>query len=118
MPEGAEVKPTWERVLSSISQAMAFVLLAVAMWMLYASIPPTDAGRDNTTLVHIRSGMSASDVADLLHQEGVIRDPRYFLGVARFLGSDRQLQAGTYLVTPGESLFGVLRNLTRGQVVV
>lgn len=105
-------------MLSSVSHAAAFILLAVAMWMLYASIPPADSSSTTTTLVHIRSGMSASEVADLLHREGIIRDPRYFLGVARVLGSDRQLQAGTYLVTPGESLFGVLRDLTKGHVVI
>lgn len=100
------------------SRTAALVLLAVAMWMLYASFPPSSGDSEGTTVVEIPSGLSAGEVADLLHQVGVIRDPGYFLGVARFLGSDTRLQAGTYAVTPGESVFGVLRDITQGRVVV
>lgn len=79
--------------------------------------PPAQSG-DAVTLVQIRSGMSAREVADALHDAGVIRNPNYFLGVARVFGADTKIQAGTYAVQSNESSLDVLRRITQGHVLV
>lgn len=114
---GAGARRLFARGLSMVAQVTAALLLAVATWMLYASIPPQVDGEGSPILVQIRPGMSAREVADELYRLGLIRDKGYFLGVARALGSDTQLKAGTYTVTPGESLFALLRDFSQGNVL-
>lgn len=114
---GAGGRRTWIRVLGTLTHVTAAFLLAVAIWMLYASVPPRTEGEGQAALVRIHPGMSAGQVAEELHSKGLIRDKGYFLGVARVLGSDRQIKAGTYAVTPGDSLFTLLRDFSQGNVV-
>jgi len=104
-------------VLGTLVHVTAALLLAVTIWMVYASIPPRTQDEAAPILVRIRPGMSAGQVADELHRQGLIRDKGYFLGVARVLGSETRIQAGTYAVTPGATLFSLLRDFQQGNVV-
>lgn len=69
-------------------------------------------------LVEIESGMSAGEVAELLYDTGLIRDPKYFLGVARLLNFDTRIQAGVYALNTEQTALRILQNITEGQVLV
>lgn len=108
----------WGALIVSAARLAAAWLLAVSLWMLYASLPAGPRQGDRVAYVRIPEGTSARGVARLLHEAGVIRDPLYFLGVTRLLGSDTRLKAGTYAVAPGESPFRLLRRIVAGDVAV
>lgn len=116
--EAHDLRRPLATLLMLTARTLAAALLAVALWMFYASVPPPAPDREGAALVKVTEGMNARDVARTLHSAGLIRDPLYFLGVTRLMGSETKLQAGTYAVPPGESPFGILRRLVEGEVAV
>lgn len=107
----------WPRLFSAISLGASTVVMMIGLWMIYASLPPDPAAENGVTLVSIAPGMNAKDIAGTLHAAGVIRDPVFFLGVARVLQADTKMQAGIYQVAPRDSVYDILHRLTSGQVV-
>lgn len=68
-----------------------------------------------TTLV-IEKGSGSHQVAQQLHQAGVISHPFLFKLIARLSGTDKQLQAGEYVFLPHISMYEALDILRRGEV--
>ena len=64
----------------------------------------------------IEAGMTASRIARTLHDERVIRSPRFFRLLARFRGYDRQIHAGTHWVDGNASANDILEQLLTGGV--
>ncbi len=62
-------------------------------------------------------GAGFSEVLDTLEDRGVVRRPGLFALYARLRGADREVRAGRYTLTEGGSWSGILRTLTRGEVM-
>ncbi len=71
---------------------------------------------DKPVEVHIRKGMSFSDVATLLRQAGVIRDRFLFRLLAKLKGVERSIKEGYYLFRGDISPYNVLNTLVEGRV--
>lgn len=79
---------------------------------LHAPEPGLKSARD----VEIKSGLGLRQVANLLHQEGVISRPFWFIFLARLHGSTASLQAGEYTFTPGLTPVKILDMLRKGEI--
>ena len=64
--------------------------------------------------VEIPLGSSPAEIADTLKERKVIRSSMIFLTVTRLQGIQGQLQAGTYRLSPSESVFAIAAHLKKG----
>lgn len=99
---------------------LPLVLLLVAVPALYVagSLRPLKPGADETVTVEVQPGATMAEVADMLHEQQLIRNPVFFRFYARLRSVDSRLQPGEYAFSPGMSPGEILRKLTTGQVVV
>jgi UPF0755 protein len=90
------------------------VLLAVAA-VAYVDWGLRPAGASPQTVVfEVPRGSGARAVASALHQEGLVREPRVFLGLLVWQGLDRRLGEGLYDLAPAMDAFEVAAALARG----
>lgn len=67
--------------------------------------------------VSIPDGASVTKVAEILYSHGLIEHPVLFRYAVRLMGADTKLQAGSVLVASGQSMFELIRNLTRAKAL-
>ncbi len=70
---------------------------------------------DQALSVTIPAGSSASEIADILAESGVTKSTFLPKALMYISGSHKKMQAGTFYIPKGTSLFGVLRDLTQLQ---
>ncbi|HET6616647.1 MAG TPA: endolytic transglycosylase MltG [Gemmatimonadota bacterium] len=101
------------------SQAVAGALLALTVglvgWLWSASRAPD---RGTATLVVVEQGTPVRALGRRLEEAGVIRSARLFEIWIRAGGNTRSIQAGTYEIPPGVSLYGVIDILVNGQTLL
>lgn len=114
------MKRTWVRV---VLVALLVLVLAGAgggwwAWQEYESrLEPVAVGADEMVLVTIPQGASTHEIAALLYEQNVIRDPLAFRLYARQHKLDQSLQAGEFMVSPGMDVATLLNTLIEGTVV-
>jgi UPF0755 protein len=91
------------------------VLLLVAVEAGLAT-RPSGPIRQGARTVEIPPAQGVVGIARILGQEGVIRSPAAFVGLAALRGTARSLKAGEYEVPQGASLFAVLALIESGRV--
>jgi UPF0755 protein len=70
---------------------------------------------DKKILITIPKGSSLNDIASILEESGVIENKRTFVWAAKYLGSEKQLKAGKYLLpaqTPNYQILNILYSTT------
>jgi peptidoglycan lytic transglycosylase G len=107
---------------------VAVALAAVVFACAYGGIsvgtqvfsPAGPAGAPAQRVV-VHAGDTTAQIADELQQQGLIRNALLFRLWARNRGLDRHLQAGVYLISPGQTMnqiIGTLEQAVPSQVVV
>jgi UPF0755 protein len=105
----------WLRFL--IAFVFLLIALAVAAYFWYqASLSPVDSSATQRTRVSIAAGSSPSQIANQLQQSGLIRHAIAFDIYTRLSGTRGKLQAGTYSLSPSESLPDLVTHLISGKV--
>lgn len=106
---------------SKVFGSILLVVLAIGAGVVYATLfapgPLGDAGEvadGEPVTVEIPEGLAASQVADLLVEEGVIRSAFAFKVAARFDERANQLRPGTYELRGGMSTDEILALLAAG----
>lgn len=96
---------------------LSLIVLAVggAAFYIWNGLRPTTAGEVRE--VAIPKGSSAFKVAELLEEEGIIRDAFLFKYYLRYKKEGGQFQAGTYELTPGMERDAVIAKLNSGDTV-
>lgn len=92
----------------------AAVLLAAAVGIIYSMFAP--AGPTGRVTVMIPNGASASGVAEILKEEGVIRSAFGFKLLARLTGKSADLKPGAYDLNPGAGPGDALDQIASGDV--
>lgn len=92
---------------------LVLVLLFVALWG-YLVFFPKSIPNNNYNLV-VSRGDSFSKVASRLDGANVISSRRLFVLVARFLGKDRKITAGMYVLGKPMSMYDLIDRLTNGK---
>jgi UPF0755 protein len=94
--------------------ALIALLAAAYLGLLRWTAAPLDL--DTTVTVELNRGQSFASFANELSQQGVISQPQLWSWYARLTGQARQVQAGEYLLAPGETPQSLLQKLRRGEV--
>ncbi len=104
------------RFIAALTVIVGCAVLGAAALVYRAYIAPGPL-KQPTTVVVVR-GAGVSDIARLLHDNGVIANPQLFEAVARVSGVQRRLRAGEYGFDPGVSTRDVLAVLLEGRTTV
>ncbi|HEY9055123.1 MAG TPA: endolytic transglycosylase MltG, partial [Rectinemataceae bacterium] len=95
-------------------------LLGIAV-LTFASITALSCAQkqlqsSETVIIRLEPGTSASAIARILAEKGIIAYPRLFLLRLRIFGQDQSIKAGTYRFVQGSSQSAVIRALIDGDV--
>jgi UPF0755 protein len=102
----------------SITAGIALIVIGLVIGVaVYAagSLQPTEAGQE--VEITIPPGTGSSGIAQLLEQNGLIRDSLVFKLYLRYRGEGHRFQAGVYLFKPGTELDDIIAKLNRGETV-
>jgi UPF0755 protein len=113
-------KSPLKKVLLWSGLGVLVVLLATALasWLWYqAQLEPLGTDSNEHVKVTIEEGSTPSQIASLLEEKKVIRNSFAFGIYARFSGTQNQLQAGSYRLTPSESTPEIVSHLVSGKNV-
>lgn len=96
------------------------VLVAVptACFMLMMSVRGnnTDFAATGSRLIIVKEGMTTADIAQLLHEKQLVKDPAAFRLEARFKGLAHKLQAGPYQIKGGLSNGQIVDVMAKGRI--
>lgn len=119
MPESvpANMKRTgFGMVRFLFSLAVYGIILGLMVLMVVGDRPlSTDPGAA-TKIIRIPQGMPATQIIQLLHEEGLILDPTLFQIVLKMERAEQTLQAGTYLLGPQMTPLEIIEHLRSGRV--
>lgn len=82
-----------------INKLFAFVVLTLVIGGFYVHngiYNPVDSSESESISISIKKGSTASDVAELLKENDLIKNENLFYGYVRFFGSDSGIIAGRY----------------------
>ena len=103
------------KLLPFILSAVLVVFVA-AYWVLNYTGNNADLADGRTCVITVENGMTAADIANMLHKEKLIKRPESFRLEARFMGLEGKLQAGKYEIEAGKSNSEIIDILARGQL--
>ena len=103
------------KLLPFILSAVLVVFVA-AYWVLNYTGNNADLADGRICVITVENGMTAADIANMLHKEKLIKRPESFRLEARFMGLEGKLQAGKYEIEAGKSNSEIIDILARGQV--
>jgi len=110
-------RPWLRRIVVSLSVLAALLLAAtVVIWRFYNRNLQPVSSHGATQTVTIVAGSTPSSIADALHTRGIIRSAWTFETYVRREGVGGDLQAGTYSLSPTQSMPGIVAQLTHGKV--
>jgi UPF0755 protein len=88
----------------------------VAIWRFYDTNLKPVSSQGATQTITIESGATPTTIANLLHQKGLIRNAWTFERYVQSKGVSADLQAGTYSLSPTQSVPDIVAQLTHGKV--
>lgn len=100
------------RAIKTILVALSIFALACVSWFWLAFHPVS--AHDGKVIFRVEAGSSFSSVAGRLEFAGLIRSALALRIYAVLTGRDRDLQAGTYYLSPADSASKTLDSLVRG----
>jgi UPF0755 protein len=115
--DGAYQKPWASRVgllLGGVFLVLALAAIGIGQFY-YQNLKPVSRSAEAKTIV-IKAGATPTSIAGLLHSEGVIRNAWTFERYVQSKNLSQYLQAGTYSLSPSQSVQDIVGQLTHGKV--
>lgn len=93
------------------------LIIGTALWV-NQQLTPVDASNQENQLFVVPKGATTKDVASLLIDKGLIHDALVFRLYARRAGLDRELQAGSYDLSPAMSVGEIISVFREGSQAI
>ncbi|WP_310832216.1 endolytic transglycosylase MltG [Paenibacillus pedocola] len=103
-------------------RAVLIVILLLALaggggaWYIWNGMQPVEPAGPAVTFT-IEKGMGSSEIADLLEENGIIRNGLLFKGYLKWVKEGSSFKAGTYTASPGDTYDQLIARLNAGDVV-
>lgn len=98
---------------------LVFLGLIAASAFILVNIKPLSTAPDIPgKMIHVSSGMSSGNIADLLEEMGLIHNSFVFRLAVRALGVEQSLQAGYYFLKPQMTLIEIIQHLNTGDILL
>jgi len=110
-------RPWLLRVLGAVG--VLFLVLVIAtliIWRFYTENLKPVSSRGMPQTITVEAGTTPTQIANLLHDKGIIRSAWTFEAYVRHAGVGGDLQAGTYSLSPAQSVQAIVSQLTHGKV--
>ena len=104
------------RKLIYIVFAIACIGVASGLFLLNQLGDNSDFAKKGAQIVHVKVGMTTADIADMLHEKQLIKNPKAFKFEARFKGLATKLQAGMYKIEGGMSNGAIVNEFANGRI--
>lgn len=107
------------RIITALLVLLLLLVMATGAgaYYVYQQLQPVGAGDGAIKQVTIAPGSSVREIAQLLEQEGLIRDATVFRYYVRAKGVGSRLQAGEYRFAVGATIDQLLAKMVNGDVV-
>lgn len=102
----------WNRRYTLLASSALAVLLVASTWL---SVTPAAGPGAETRMFTVASGSGVGKVASTLKEQGFIRSALAFRMLAKLTGSESQIKAGLYALTPAMSPREILRWMVQGK---
>jgi UPF0755 protein len=108
--------------LKAAIRAVLIVILLLALaggggaWYIWNGMQPVEPAGPAVTFT-IEKGMGSSEIADLLEENGIIRNGLLFKGYLKWVKEGSSFKAGTYTASPGDTYDQLIARLNAGDVV-
>lgn len=102
----------WNRRNTLLASSALAVLLVASTWL---SVTPAAGPGAETRMFTVASGSGVGKVASTLKDQGFIRSALAFRMLAKLTGSESQIKAGLYALTPAMSPREILRWMVQGK---
>ena len=98
--------------------ASAIFVLAVAGVLGWMNImgDNKEFAKEGAQIVQVKVGMTTADIADMLHEKQLVKNPKAFKFEARFKGLANKLQAGMYKIEGGMSNGAIVNEFANGRI--
>jgi UPF0755 protein len=104
------------RGLLTVVFALA-LLIALEVFSRFLLEGSVEEGPRQMVQVSIPEGADIPHIAEILKKQHLIEHPLLFRYAVRIMGADTRIQAGNMLLASGQSLFELVRNLTRAKAL-
>ena len=101
--------------LSVLASVFVAVILGTS-YMMKVQGDNFEFAKKGSHLIVIKEGMSTGDIAQLLHNEQLVKNPDAFRQEVRFKGLGTKLKAGAYQIDGGMSNREIMELIAKGQV--
>lgn len=106
---------------AAIRVVLIIILLLViavggAAWYVWNGMQPVKPAGQAVTFT-VEKGMGSSEIADLLQDQGLIRNALFFKGYLKWVNEGSSFKAGTYEATPGITYDELITRLNAGDIV-
>ena len=102
-----------KKILITLFTVGLLVLLGVAGW-LYLQLQAVATDTVESQRFVVKKGSSVASIAEDLEAANLIKSALIFKGYARYVQLDRQLQAGSYQLSPSMAVSEITQTLTEG----
>jgi len=115
---GLKQRRSWLRRVTLAGGILLLVLViaTIAVWRFYEQNLKPVSAHGSPQSITIAAGSSPATIANLLHDRGVIRSAWTFETYVRHEGVGEDLQAGTYSLSPAQSVPDIAAQITHGKV--
>lgn len=103
-------------------RAVLIVILVLALaggggaWYIWNGMQPVEPAGPAVTFT-IEKGLGSAEIADLLEENGIIRNALFFKGYLKWVKEGSSFKAGTYTASPGDTYDQLIARLNAGDVV-
>ncbi len=101
--------------MSKYIKLIVFLFVLIFLFLIFSLEINREVGVES--LFTIERGDSSSEIAKSLENEGIVRSQYLFLGYLFLSGQEKNLQAGSYRITPDMSLVDIAKDISIGNVV-
>lgn len=118
MPESLETtaKRTWLGTVRFILLLLFLGAVTLSFVIIISNRPLSSDPASLSKVVRIPQGMGATQITELLTEEGLIANPTFFRLLVKIEGVEQSLQAGSYLLSPQMRPLEIIDNLVSGRI--
>lgn len=102
--------------LFCIASAVFVLTVAGLLGWMHIMGDNKDFAKEGAQIVHVKVGMTTADIAEMLHEKQLVKDPAAFKFEARFKGLANKLQAGMYKIEGGMSNGAIVNEFANGRI--
>lgn len=114
--DGEKIKQWLKAKWYYVALAAVVVPLVCFLLLLHVWGNNKDFAAQGSHLIIVKEGMTTADIAVLLHEKKLVKDPAAFRLEARFKGLATKLQAGPYQINGGLSNSQIVDVMVKGRV--